>query len=70
MVTVPIDGLDSLRPLTSPRPPQCEAATLPTWYRRQGGRCSYRAKYATADGRLLCALHAKKHMSLSETPDG
>ncbi len=62
---VDIAGLDNLRPIIPPQPPQCDARTPPKWYRPDGGRCPWRAKYSTADGRLLCALHAKMEPSLN-----
>ena len=68
MVTVPIPGFGTLSPVPLPAPPQCEARTAPKWYRREGGRCPFRAKYATGAGTLLCMIHVKQAVRATRSP--
>jgi hypothetical protein len=51
-------GLTKLPP--PPKGPQCEAATVARWYRPNGGRCPYEAKYINSGGRQLCRIHAQR----------
>lgn len=51
---------DLFTPIAQAAPPMCGADTLPAWHRPKGGTCSYRARYRTQDGQLVCRIHARR----------
>jgi hypothetical protein len=54
------EGLTPLPVWTPPKPAQCEGWTKSTWYRPNGARCSFAARFKSKDGHLFCAVHAKQ----------